>query len=70
MSDKLLARTTQNAATQAWSWRQSGHGHATRCRLNCWPAEEAMKAQWPGLEQKTVLRTIDRLGRVIARLGK
>jgi len=26
------------------------------------------RVQWPGLDQKTVLRTIDRLGRVIARL--
>jgi alkanesulfonate monooxygenase SsuD/methylene tetrahydromethanopterin reductase-like flavin-dependent oxidoreductase (luciferase family) len=27
-----------------------------------------MRVQWPGLDQKTALRTIDRLGRVIARL--
>ncbi len=27
-----------------------------------------MRVQWPGLDQKTTLRTIDRLGRVIARL--
>lgn len=53
---KSLARTAQNAATEAWSWRQSGHGHDTRCRLKCWPAEEAMKAQWPGLEQYISVR--------------
>jgi hypothetical protein len=29
-----------------------------------------MRVQWPGLDQEMVLRTIDRLGRVIARLPK
>jgi predicted transposase YbfD/YdcC len=52
----MIAQAAQSPSTNAWSWHQTGHGHDSRCRLKAWPADDAMKAQWPGLEQFVSVR--------------
>lgn len=53
---QAIVRATQVPSSAAWSWHQTGHGHDSRCRIKCWPADESMKAQWPGLEQFVSVR--------------
>ena len=52
---EAIARMSATPARDAWSWRQTGHGHA-QCRLKVWPADEAMQAIWPGLTQYVSVR--------------
>lgn len=53
---EAIARRITTPAQDAWSWRQTGHGHDAQCRLKVWPAEAAMQAIWPGLKQYISVR--------------
>jgi hypothetical protein len=39
-----------------------------RCRATT--GIDLLRVQWPGLDQKTAMRSIERLGRVVAKLKK
>ena len=51
-----IAGMSSCPAQDAWSWRQSGHGHDSQCRLKVWSADPTMQALWPGLAQYVSVR--------------
>jgi predicted transposase YbfD/YdcC len=42
-------RTTQPLSS--WSWKQKGHGHAVKCRLQVYSAPTEMQSSWTGLQR-------------------
>lgn len=42
--------------SDAWSWKQTGHGHDTKCRLKVWLADDNMKKEWSSLQAYASVR--------------
>jgi len=53
---KAIAAKTATKPLDAYSWKQTGHGHDAQCRIKIWEADEDMKRQWPGLERYISVR--------------
>jgi len=53
---KAIEAKTETKPLDAYSWKQTGHGHDTQCRIKLWEADDEMKHLWSGLQHYISVR--------------
>jgi predicted transposase YbfD/YdcC len=47
----IVKQTRTTKPQSAWSWKQKGHGHEVKCRLQVYSAPTEMQSSWTGLQR-------------------
>lgn len=51
-----IAQKAEEKPIDEYSWKQTGHGHDSHCRIKVWDADENMKKTWTGLQHYISVR--------------